>query len=154
MLSVFALVCAGWQIAMGRLLDASSTPKIVVPVYLLAVAGLLLLEFGDNVPTLLAGGALLGIGLGSQYGALPFLVARYFGLRCFGTIIGAMYSAVVLLQGITPILLDHAFDLQATYRFAIEVIAFMLTIGAALLLALPAYARGVAWRSLAKPAQA
>ena len=140
-LSVFALVTAAWQVAMGGILDRTTGPKIVAPMYLLAVAGLALLEFGNGMPALIAGGALLGLGLGSQYGALPFLIARYFGLRCFGTIVGAMYSAVVLLQGITPILLDHAFDVQGTYRFAVEIIGLCLTGGAALLLLLPGYAR-------------
>lgn len=140
-LSVFALVTAGWQIAMGTILDRSSTPKVVAPMYLFAVAGLALVEFGSGMPALLLGGALLGIGLGSQFGALPFLIGRYFGLRCFGTIVGAMYSAVVLLQGVTPILLDHAFDVQGTYRFAVEVIGLCLTGGAALLLVLPGYER-------------
>ena len=52
-----------------------------------------------------------------------------------------MYSAVVLLQGITPILLDHAYDVQGTYRFAAEMIGICLTGGAALLLLLPGYER-------------
>lgn len=140
-LSVFALVTAGWQVAMGTILDRSATPKVVAPMYLFAVAGLALIEFGTGMPALLLGGALLGIGLGSQFGALPFLIGRYFGLRCFGTIVGAMYSAVVLLQGITPILLDHAYDVQGTYRFAVEVIGVCLAGGAALLLLLPGYER-------------
>ena len=138
-LGVFALVCAGWQILMGTILDRSPTPKVVAPMYLLAVAGLVLLEFGSGPLALLCGGALLGIGLGTQFGALPFLAARYFGLRCFGTIVGAMYSAVVLLQGATPILLDHAFDTQGTYRFAIELVCLCLASGAGLLVLLPSY---------------
>lgn len=138
-LSVFAIVCAMWQIGSGTLLDKAPTPKITAPMYLAAVAGLAVIEMGTGTAVLLMGGALLGIGLGTQYGALPFFIARYFGVKNFGTIIGAMYSAVIILQGVTPILLDHAFDVQGTYRFAIMAIGLCLTGGAALLLMLPAY---------------
>jgi hypothetical protein len=143
-LGVFAMVTAGWQILLGGILDRVAGPRIVAPAYGFAALGLALVEFGTGTPALLAGGTLLGIGLGTQFGALPFLVARYFGLRCFGTVIGAMYSAVVLAQGVTPILLDHAFDVQGTYRLAVEIVCLCLVAGAGLLLLLPPYARRAA----------
>lgn len=139
-LSTFALVTAAWQVAMGTLLDRIATPRIAGPMALAAVAGLALVELGAGTPALIGGGVLLGIGLGTQYGALPFFVARYFGVRHFGAIVGAMYSAVALAQGLTPVLLDHAFDVQGTYRFAVAVVGACLTGGALLLLLLPAYA--------------
>lgn len=136
---VFALVTSGWQIATGRILDSLPTPRIIVPMYLMAVAGLALLQLGQGMGVLVAGGALLGIGLGSQFGALPYFIARYFGLRSFGTIIGAMYSAVIAAQGITPVLLDAAFDAQRTYAHALVVAGACLIAGALLLLLLPRF---------------
>ena len=137
--SVFALVTSGWQIATGRILDKLPTPRIVVPMYLMAVAGLALLQLGQGMAALIAGGVLLGIGLGSQFGALPYFIARYFGLRCFGTIIGAMYSAVIAAQGFTPVLLDAAFDAQQTYSHALVAAGACLIVGALLLLLLPRF---------------
>lgn len=139
--SVFALVTSGWQIATGRIMDTVPTPRVVAPMYLMAVAGLGLLEFGTSSPALMIGGALLGIALGSQFGALPFFVARYFGTRHFGSIIGVMYSAVIAAQGITPILLDAAYDAQHSYRQALVVVGACLAMGATLLLVLPRYGR-------------
>lgn len=136
---VFALVTALWQVGSGALLDKVSSPRVVVPMYLASVAGLAVIELGTGLPAWLLGGALLGIGLGTQYGTMPMLVARYFGLRHFGVIIGVMYSAIIIAQGITPVLLDHAFDLQGTYRFALTAIGAGLTIGGLLLLMLPAW---------------
>ena len=138
-ISMFALVCAIWQVGSGLLLDRIPTPKITAPMYLAAVGGLAVLELGSGSAVLLAGGALLGVGLGTQYGAMPMLIARYFGTRSFGTIIGVMYSAAIIMQGLTPVLLDHAFDVQQTYRYALMVIGLCLTGGAALLLLLPGY---------------
>lgn len=136
---VFALVTALWQVGSGTLLDKVSSPRIVVPMYLASVAGLAVIEFGSGLPAWLIGGALLGVGLGTQYGTMPMLVARYFGLRHFGVIIGVMYSAIIIAQGITPVLLDHAFDLQGSYRFALTAIGAGLTVGGLLLLLLPAW---------------
>lgn len=136
---VFALVTALWQVGSGTLLDKVSSPRIVVPMYLASVAGLVVIELGSGLPAWLLGGALLGVGLGTQYGTMPMLVARYFGLRHFGVIIGVMYSAIIIAQGVTPVLLDHAFDVQGSYRFALTAIGTALTIGGLLLLLLPAW---------------
>lgn len=138
-IAVFALVTALWQVGSGMLLDRVSGPRLVVPMYLAAVAGLALVELGTSAPAWLVGGALLGVGLGTQYGALPVLVARYFGLRRFGVIIGVMYSAIIAAQGITPVLLDHGFDVQGTYRFALIAIGGCLVLGGMLLLMLPGW---------------
>ncbi|MDD3798375.1 MAG: MFS transporter [Novosphingobium sp.] len=137
--SVFALVGSFWQIATGRLLDVARGPRIVAPMYGLAIAGLLLLEFGTSPLPLVAGGVCMGIALGSQFGSLPFFIARYFGLRNFGTILGVMYSAVIAAQGITPVLLDASFDLLGSYRAAVLVGVGIMACGSLLLLLLPAY---------------
>ena len=138
-LSVFALTTSGWQIATGRLLDRVQTPRIVIPMAAMAILGLALLEFGHGTPMLIAAGLCLGIGMGAQYGALPYYIARYFGTRAFGAIIGLMYSAVIAAQGVTPVLLDLGYDMQGSYRFAVLVACAALAAGAALLLLLPRY---------------
>jgi len=142
--SVFALVASMWQIATGHLLDRASTPRIVVPMYALAIPGLFLLEYGMSSPLLVAGGVCLGIALGAQFGALPFFIARYFGLRHFGTILGVMYSAVIAGQGITPVLLDAAFDMMGSYRAAIIVSMGAMGLGSLLLFLLPGFRHGPA----------
>jgi len=137
--SVFALVGSLWQIATGRLLDIASGPRIVVPMYGLAIVGLGLLEFGTAPAWLILGGICLGIALGSQFGSLPFFIARYFGLRHFGAILGIMYSAVIAAQGITPVLLDASFDALGTYRSAMLAGIGIMACGSLLLLLLPSY---------------
>ena len=139
--SVFALVTSGWQIATGRIMDKIQTPRVAVPMYLMAVVGLVLLETAQGTPLLIVGGALLGIGLGGQFGALPYFIARYFGTRHFGSVIGAMYSAVIAAQGTTPILLDLVFDARHSYRPALVGVGAALLAGALLLMLLPRYGR-------------
>ncbi|WBO21965.1 MFS transporter [Sphingomonas abietis] len=136
-IAIFALVAAGWQIVTGWTLDRLRTPRVVMPMYLSAIVGLSLLEFGHGTPTLVLAGVLLGIGLGAEYGALPYFISRYFGLRCYGSITGALYAVVIFVQGITPGLMDVGFGATGSYAMPTLAIGAALIVGAALLSLLP-----------------
>ena len=142
--SAFALTGSTWQIVTGRALDRTASPRVVAPMYAMAIIGLLLLEFGGAVWMLMLGGLLLGVALGTQFAAMPYFIARYFGLRHFGAILGVMYSGVIAAQGITPVLLDAWFDTQGSYRGAVVIAAACLALGTLLLLLLPGYGRAPA----------
>ena len=132
-LATFSLVTAGWQIGMGYMLDRIPRPWIAAPFYLLALAGLILLESTNSYPLLLLSGMLMGLGLGTEYGVLPYFLSRYFGTRHYGAISGSMYGAIVLTQGLTPFLMDLVFDVTGTYDPAIIVICIGLVAGAILI---------------------
>ena len=132
-LATFSLVTAGWQIGMGYMLDRIPRPWIAAPFYLLALAGLILLESTSSYPLLLLSGMLMGLGLGTEYGVLPYFLSRYFGTRHYGAISGSMYGVIVLTQGLTPFLMDLVFDITGTYDLAIIVICIGLVAGAILI---------------------
>ena len=138
--SVFALVTAAFQIIVGFLLDRAGSPKLVAPLYLAAVAGMLLLELGSSMPVYVLGGALMGVGMGTEYGALPYFISRYFGLRRFGAIAGVMYSAVIVAQGVTPYLMDVDFDHFKSYLLSLHIVDMVLIAGATTIAFLPRYA--------------
>jgi MFS family permease len=138
-LATFSMVTAGWQIAMGFLLDRIPRPWIAAPFYLVALAGLILFASTTSYPRLILAGALMGIGLGTEYGVLPYFLSRYFGVRHYGSISGAVYGVTVLTQGITPFLMDLVFDLTGSYRQAIVVIGAGLLTGGLLILRLPPF---------------
>ena len=132
-LATFSLVTAGWQIGMGYMLDRIPRPWIAAPFYLLALIGLLLLESTSSYPLLLLSGLLMGLGLGTEYGVLPYFLSRYFGTRHYGAISGSMYGVIVLTQGLTPFLMDLVFDVTGTYDPAIIAICIGLVAGAILI---------------------
>ncbi len=138
-ISTFALVCAAWQIAVGWLLDRTAAPRVIAPFYLLAAVGVVLMMQAHDTAGLVLSGALMGIGLGTEFGALPFFIARYFGLRAYGAISGVMYAVVMFMQGLTPVLMDAVFDAQGRYDAALYGVVAALIGGAALLLALKPY---------------
>ena len=132
-LATFSLVTAGWQIGMGYMLDRIPRPWIAAPFYLLALAGLILLESASSYPLLLLSGLLMGLGLGTEYGVLPYFLSRYFGTRHYGAISGSMYGVIVLTQGLTPFLMDLVFDITGSYDLAVIVICIGLVAGAILI---------------------
>ena len=132
-LATFSLVTAGWQIGMGYMLDRVPRPWIAAPFYLLALIGLLLLESTSSYPLLLLSGLLMGLGLGTEYGVLPYFLSRYFGTRHYGAISGSMYGVIVLTQGLTPFLMDLVFDATGSYDLAVIVICVGLVAGALLI---------------------
>jgi MFS family permease len=145
--TVFAMVGAGWTIATGWLLDRVASPKVIAPFYLIALAGVLALDRGATLPMFVAGGAMMGVGLGAEFGALSYFISRYFGLRWFGVIAGVMYSAVTVAQGVTPYLMDVDFDRHGSYLLSLHVVEASLVVGAAMIAFLPRYAATAAsWR--------
>lgn len=142
-LATFAMGTAAWQMLSGVILDRMPGPRIVVPMYLAVVPGILLLIWGQGTAILVLAACLLAIGLGTQFSSLPYVLGRYFGLRHFGLIMGAAYSAVFVFQGIVPVILDHCFDVQQTYTHALTAMAACLTVGGLLLLLLPKYRYGM-----------
>lgn len=135
--ALFALTTAGWQVVAGFIIDRWRSPRIMTPMYALAIVGLLLLQFGQGGLSRIAAGALLGIGMGAEYAALPYFIARYFGLRHFGAITGALYGVVILVQGVAPFLMDMSFDSHGSYAQASILTAVALAIAMGLFALLP-----------------
>jgi MFS family permease len=151
--SVFAMVTALFQVVVGWILDRTGSARLVAPLYLVAVAGMLILEHGSTLPVMVLGGALMGVGMGTEYGVLPLFVSRYFGLRRFGMIAGVMYAAVIVAQGITPYWMDVDFDHDHSYVLSLHVVQVVLVIGAGIIACLPRFADASRlWREAPRPA--
>ena len=133
------MVTAGWQIGVGYALDRFPRPWLAAPFYLSAVLGLLMLESVTSYPLLLCAGVLMGLGLGTEYGILPYFLSRYFGVRHYGAISGTVYAVILLLQGLAPFLMDLVFDARGSYQLAVIAIAGGLIAGALLILRLPGF---------------
>ena len=135
-LVTFSMVTAGWQIGVGYLLDRIPKAWVAAPFYLIALAGLILLGATDDYRLLILAGALLGFGLGTEYGVLPYFLSRYFGVKHYGAISGLVYGLIVLTQGGMPVLMALVFDMTGTYNIATTLTGLGLICGAALILKL------------------
>ncbi len=138
-LSTFALVTIAGQIFAGSLLDRTNNPRIVTPLFAIAVIGVFLLYISTSYTGLLLSASLMGIGLGTEFGLLPYSISRYFGLKSYGVISGVMYSVVAITTGFLPMLMDVVFDIFGSYDYATIGLMVGLFIGTIIIARLPPY---------------
>ncbi|TCP29890.1 MFS transporter [Sphingomonas sp. BK235] len=136
--STFALVCAGAQWAIGMLIDRFQRPAVLVPFYLVGIAGLWLLASSTTVPSLLAAAVMMGVCLGAEYSALPVLLSRWFGLVHFGKVSALAYGIVAVVSGFIPAGLNAVFDATGSYRPAIDAMQMVMLIATLAIVPLPA----------------
>ncbi len=140
-LTVFSLTCALWQWIMGFLLDHAKRAWVLAPFYFLAVGGLLLMQYGTSDPHLVLGGVLMGLGLGAEYSAVPFLVSRYFGLKSYGRAVSLIYSGISIMLGLVPLFMNAIYDLDKSYTYALFAIEGIMVLAALSLFLLPRHDR-------------
>jgi predicted MFS family arabinose efflux permease len=83
----------------------------------------------------------IGFAAGVEYDLMAFLVARYFGMKSYSAIYGALYGFFALGAGIGPLAFGAAFDRTGSYNQPLMISAGLLLIGAVLLLTLGRYRR-------------
>jgi MFS family permease len=140
-LTVFSLTCALWQWIMGFLLDRAKRAWVLAPFYFLAAGGLLLLQYGTSDLHLILGGVLMGLGLGAEYSAVPFLVSRYFGLKSYGRAVSLIYSGISIMLGLVPLFMNAIYDLDKSYSYALFAIEGIMVLAALSLFLLPRHDR-------------
>ncbi|WP_260929625.1 MFS transporter [Novosphingobium sp. 9] len=139
--TVFALVCVGLEPLAGHMLDGAGRPRRVALFYAGAICGLLLLAHAHTVIPALVGAALTGIGLGTEFSVLPYLLARYFGLREMGAIAGIAYAGAMVSNAISPLLLNGAYDRFGFYAPGLYAVAGLMALALVIVLLLPAFPR-------------
>lgn len=134
-----ALCNASWQIVIGAMLDRSRSPRFAGVFLIIAVLGLALIGSMTDWRWLIFGAILIGIGSGTEYGLLPCVIPRYFGVKSFSEIYGTIFGVSILVSGFTPILMGMAFDANGNYTLALIMIGLALLGSAALLFMMPHY---------------
>lgn len=101
----------------GFLLDKIFAPFVALGSLFLGAAGLYLLtadiiQFPWLVPT---SAFLVGLAMGAQGDLLPFLAKRYFGVRAFGSIYGALVGIFAIGAGSGTYAYGWSYDLLKSY---------------------------------------
>jgi MFS family permease len=134
-----ALCNASWQIVIGMMLDRTNAPRFAGIFLLVSIIGLALIGVTTGPAWLIAGAVLLGIGSGTEYGLLPCVIPRYFGVKSFSELYGTIFGVSILASGFTPILMGLAFDTKGNYNLALVLIAVALVCSAVLIFLMPSY---------------
>lgn len=97
------------------------------------IIGCMLLD-GTGAPLWMLALAAITIGLaaGSEIDLVPYLTARYFGLKAYGKIYGLIFVLFYSGVGIWPLTLGYLYDLNKNYDAALQWTMLVLAIGVAL----------------------
>jgi len=82
---------------------------------------------------------LIGLAAGAEYDLLAFVVARYFGMKSYGGIYGALYSFFALGAGVGPVVFGSNFDRTHAYTESLHLAAALFIVPAVALLGLGRY---------------
>jgi MFS family permease len=135
----------GLSVIVGRVLGGWLIDRIWAPavaaVLLGAPAAACLILAG---PTLDYRGAMLSIALiglaaGAEYDLLAFMVARYFGMKSYGGIYGALYSCFALGAGTGPVVFGANFDRTHAYAESLHLAAGLFLLPAVVMLLMGRY---------------
>ena len=129
----------GARLLTGWLLDRFFGPRVAFALLSLAAGGIWLLASASTFWTGALAAILIGLGLGGEAAATPYLLTRYFGLRSFSTLYGFTWTFYALAAAIGPVILGRAFDLTGSYTRLLLVLAAGTFLAAAAMLAMPRY---------------
>jgi MFS family permease len=140
-LTLYILGGIAGRLTMGRLLDRFSSPRVVFPFYLIAIAGLIVLYTAKDARVLALSGALIGVCSGAEAEFGPYLHSRYFGLRAFAETYGLQFMFLAVANGLGPVAMGAVYDFSGSYWKMIFVQILLLAVAAGLLLSLRPYAQ-------------
>lgn len=133
------VISTAMRLVTGSLFDRVFAPWVGAACFFASAVGtVLLVSAGEGSLGFLAV-ALLGVGAGAESDLMGMLVSRYFGLRSFGTIYGAICSAFMAGSALGPFFLGLGFDLTGSYATALIWCTGGMLITTILLLALPRF---------------
>jgi MFS transporter, OFA family, oxalate/formate antiporter len=139
-LGVVALGILAGRILVGLLFDRFWAPGVAFPALMLpAIACVLLMGSGSPLPLVMTGGFLLGFAAGAESDVIAFLTAKYFGLKHYGKIYGALYMPFGIGSAISPILYGLVRDHTGDYDAMLQAAMVMFVLGGAMLLGLGRY---------------
>ncbi|MCT2398310.1 MFS transporter [Novosphingobium mangrovi (ex Huang et al. 2023)] len=111
----------GWfslagRLGTGLLLDRFPASLVGAAVFMLPVAGcLLLLFFGTTYVGMVMASALIGLTLGAEIDVVVFLLTRHFGLKNFGGLYGGVLAALSVGTAVGPLAAARIFDVTGSY---------------------------------------
>lgn len=110
----FAGVIIG-QLSSGFFADRFNSPRVVLPYFVCALIGVLIVHSQNDPRILIPGALMMGMGLGGEISQNAYLVSRYFGLKAFGAIYGLTFAASAFGNGTGVILLGWVRDHFGSY---------------------------------------
>lgn len=127
---VLGLAVIAGRMLTGYLVDRFHAPYVAAVFLFMPVFGCLLLIAGpESAAMIVLAVAFIGLAAGSEVDLVPYLTARYFGLRAYGKIYSWMFVAFYVGVGIGPLFLGWMYDIDGNYDRALSVLIPFLVVG-------------------------
>jgi MFS family permease len=127
------------RLVTGWLLDRFFAPWVSFALLAMAALGIYLLSGAASLVVGVLAAVLIGFSMGGEADVIPFLVARYFGLRSFSVLYALTWTFYAIAGAIGPVLMGKAFDATGSYAALLLWIAGSILVVAPLMLVLPRY---------------
>jgi predicted MFS family arabinose efflux permease len=129
------------KLSTGYLLDKFRAGRAVALLLASCAGGFAFVLAGRTVPVAFCAAVLVGVGMGAESDAVPFLLTRYFGLGRFSELYGYTWCVYAVAGALGPLVMGRFFDRTGSYG-AVLVVSLAMVIGAAALFGLlPEYER-------------
>jgi len=138
--SAFGWAAFGGRLLIGFLIDRHDARRIAFVFFSVSAMGLAVLSASLPLWAFTLAAILLGLSLGAEVDMLAYLTSRYFGLKNFAQIFGALFSAVMIAMSLSPLAFGAVYDLTGSYQAILAVGVPMCLLAIVLVLMLPPYA--------------
>jgi MFS family permease len=121
-MSLVSLTAIAGRLGSGYFLDRISAVWVAAVTFSLGIVACMILLAGVTQTSLtLATSALFGFGLGSALTVMPYVTARCFGVKAYGTIYGLIYGAFIVGAAALPPVVGQLYERQGNYHDALIV---------------------------------
>ena len=143
-LATAALSGTGFALIFGRMfsgwcLDRFWGPYVAIAFFVIPMIGIAILISGAGGFAPFLGAIACGLGIGAEIDLMAFFTSRYFGLRDYAKLYGAMFGIFALGVGIGPVLSGASFDRFHSYTPAFAGFVIMLAIACLVFLRMGPY---------------
>ena len=138
-LSVAGLATLASKVLTGYLLDLCPAHRVAATLLFCTAIGLVFVLTGGSLVVAYASAVLVGLGMGAESDAVPYLLTRYFGLDRFSELYGYTWTVYAIAGGLGPLLAGAVFDHTGSYRSALLLFVGLVLAASGLFASLPSY---------------
>jgi MFS family permease len=129
------------RLGTGWLVDRFFAPYVSFALLMGAAAGTFLLSSAASLPIGVLAATLIGFSMGGEADVVPYLVARYFGLKSFSVLYALTWTFYAVAGAIGPVLMGKAYDATGSYQALLVWLGVATLVISPLMLLLPRYAK-------------
>ena len=138
-LSIAGFAALVSKLSTGILLDRYRAGRVAAALVGLCALGFVCILFGQTHWLSIASAVLVGVGMGAESDAVPYLLTRYFGLSRFSELYGYTWCVYAVGGASGPVAMGAVFDSTGSYRLMLVVALGMVAAASGVFLALPRY---------------